>query len=46
MFGRNIEWRSYLISAVVTIGFSLLVNLVMTKKLRAIRMVESMKALD
>ena len=46
MFGRNIEWKSYLISAVVTIGFSLLVNLVMTKKLRAIKMVESMKALD
>ena len=46
MFGRDIEWKSYVISALVTIGFSLLVNLVMTKKLRAIKMVESMKALD
>lgn len=46
MFGRDIKLLSYILAAVITIGFSLLVNLVMTRKLRAIKMVDSMKALD
>lgn len=46
MFGREIFWQSYLMAAAITIVFSLLVNLVMTRKLRGIKMVDSMKALD
>lgn len=46
MFGREIFWQSYAAAAVITIVFSLLVNLVMTRKLRGIKMVDSMKALD
>lgn len=46
MFGREIYWQSYLMAAAITVVFSLLVNLVMTKKLRGIKMVDSMKALD
>lgn len=46
MFGREIFWQSYLAAAAITIVFSLMVNLVMTRKLRGIKMVDSMKALD
>lgn len=46
MFGREIFRQSYLMAAAITIAFSLLVNLVMTRKLRGIKMVDSMKALD
>lgn len=44
MFGRTIKPLSYLFSAALTIAFSVLVNLVMHRKLRRINMVESMKA--
>ena len=44
MFGRNISVLSYFLSALLTIVFSLLVNLVMYRKLKKISMVESMKA--
>ncbi len=44
MFGRDIYPLSYLYSVLLTILFSILVNLVMYKKLRKIDMVESMKA--
>ena len=44
MFGRDIKPLSFLLSAVLTVAFSLLVNLGMKRKLRNISMVESMKA--
>ena len=44
MFGRQIYPLSYVFSALLTMFFSILVNLVMNKKLRKIDMVESMKA--
>ncbi|MEG2596318.1 MAG: FtsX-like permease family protein [Ruthenibacterium sp.] len=44
MFGRTIQPISYVISAILTLVFSMLVNLVMKRKLRKISMVESMKA--
>ena len=44
MFGRAVYWPSYVYSAVLTILFGMLVNLVMHRKLRSISMVESMKA--
>lgn len=44
MFGREIEWTSFLYAAVLTLVFGGLVNLMMGKKLKNISMVESMKA--
>ncbi|MDY5008777.1 FtsX-like permease family protein [Candidatus Allofournierella merdipullorum] len=44
MFGRSIYPMSFVWSALLTIAFSLLVNLVMYRKLKNISMVESMKA--
>lgn len=44
MFGRDIKPLSFVLSAVLTIVFSLLVNLGLKRKLRNISMVESMKA--
>ena len=44
MFGRNVYPLSYLWSALLTLLFSVLVNLVMGRKLKNISMVESMKA--
>lgn len=44
MFGREIKPLSFLLSAVLTVLFSMLVDLWMRRKLRGISMVESMKA--
>lgn len=44
MFGRTIYPLSYLFSALITLFFTALVDLLMLKKLRGIDMVESMKA--
>lgn len=44
MFGRTVFPLSYVWSALLTAAFSLLVNLVMHRKLKKISMVESMKA--
>ena len=46
MLGRNISTLSYILSAVLTLIFSLIVNLFMKRKLRKIEMVESMKAIE
>jgi putative ABC transport system permease protein len=46
MFGRDIRWMSYVLSTVITLIFSLVVNLFMGRKIRNIEMVESMKAND
>ena len=44
MFGREIKWLSYVLSFVMTLIFSFLVDIVMNRKLKKIDMVESMKA--
>lgn len=44
MFGREIYPLSYILAAVITLFFTVLVDLIMLKKLRKINMVESMKA--
>jgi putative ABC transport system permease protein len=46
MMGRNISTMSYVWSAVITMIFTLFVNLILYKKLKNIEMVESMKAID
>ena len=46
MFGRTINSISYVISFVMTIGFSVIINLFMHKKLNNIQMVESLKAVE
>ena len=46
MFGRNISPISFLISAVTTIGFSILVYFLMSKKISGIKMADSMKAAE
>ncbi len=44
MFGRSVSAMSYLLSSGLTILFSVLVNLVMYRKLKKIDMIESMKS--
>lgn len=46
MFGRIISLQSYLICAAFTIGFSIVVNIIMFFKLRTIDMVESLKSVE
>lgn len=46
MFGRNIDWKSYLYSAGFTMLFSLLINWIMYYKLKKINMVESLKSIE
>ena len=46
MFGRNIKGISFLYSGLLTIGFSLIVNLFMHQKLKKIDMVESLKSVE
>lgn len=46
MFGRNIHATSYLLAFVVTAAFSLIVNLIMTKVLKKVSMVESLKSVE
>ena len=46
MFGRTIKPLSYVWSFLLTMLFSVLVNLVMERKLRKINMVESLKSVD
>lgn len=46
MFGRTIKPMSYVWSFLLTMVFSVLVNLVMERKLRKISMVESLKSVD
>ena len=46
MFGRDIKPISYLYSAIFTIGFSLIVNFFMHRKLKKIDMVESLKSVE
>ena len=46
MFGRNIDFPSFLYSFLFTVGFSLFVNWVMYFKLKRIDMVESLKSAE
>ena len=46
MFGRSIKLKSYMFSAILTIIFSILVNIVMYFKLKKINMVESLKSVE
>ncbi|GHV80526.1 ABC transporter permease [Spirochaetia bacterium] len=46
MFGREVAPLSFVLSALITMGFSALVDLLMLRKIRNIKMAESMKAVD
>lgn len=46
MFGRNIDFPSFIFSAFLTILFAILVNSVMYYKLKKVKMVESLKSVD
>lgn len=46
MFGRDVKLISYGLSTLITMVFALIVNLFMSKKIRAIKMADSMKAND
>ncbi|WP_010260997.1 ABC transporter permease [Treponema primitia] len=46
MFGRKIAPLSFIFSGIITLGFSVLVDLLMLGKIRKIKMAESMKAVD
>lgn len=46
MFGRQIKWYSYIFSIVLTAAFSILVNVLMSFKLRKIDMIESLKSTE
>jgi putative ABC transport system permease protein len=46
MFGRNISLMSYIYSAILTLVFSSMVNIVMHFRLKKINMVESLKSVD
>ncbi len=46
MFGRNIHGTSYLYAFVMTFVFSMIVNLIMTRVLKKISMVESLKSVE
>lgn len=46
MFGRNIHTPSYIWAMLVTVAFSLIVNLIMTRVLKKVSMVESLKSVE
>ncbi len=46
MFGRSIHFPSYIWALLVTVAFSLIVNLIMTTVLKKISMVESLKSVE
>ncbi|MBS4461415.1 FtsX-like permease family protein [Aerococcaceae bacterium zg-B36] len=46
LFYPEVSWKSYLISAIITFIFASLVMLVMHQKLKAINMVEALKAVE
>lgn len=46
MFGRTVYLSSYLLAFAVTAAFSIIVNLIMTKVLKKVSMVESLKSVE
>lgn len=46
MFGRVIRWTSYLFAGILTLAFSLMVNIALHFKLKKVSMVESLKSIE
>lgn len=46
MYVQSLSWYSFLIAAVLTAVFAIIVNIIMHKKMRKIDMVESLKAVE
>lgn len=46
MFGRSIYLLSFIMSAMLTVIFAVLVNIVMYNKLKKVKMIESLKSVD
>lgn len=46
MFGRELEWQSVVIAAVLTIAFAMIVNSIMYFKLKKVDMIESLKSVE
>jgi len=46
MFGRSIDWQSFVFSALITLFFAFIVNLLMHLKIQKISMVESLKSVE
>ena len=46
MFGRTIYPKSFVFAAVITVVFTVAVNLALTPRLKKVDMVESMKSVD
>ncbi len=46
MFGRGIQLRSYLFSILLTLAFSLIINVLMTPIIKRISMVEALKSIE
>ena len=46
MFGREIYWSSYALSAALTVAFAVFVNIIMHFKLKKISMIESLKSIE
>ena len=46
MFGREIYFTSYLYASLLTMLFSVIVNAVMSIKIKAVNMVESLKSIE
>ena len=46
MFGRSIGVMGFILSAVLSVGFSLIVNLVLKRTLNRVNMVESLKSIE
>ncbi|MDE6726072.1 MAG: hypothetical protein K2J79_10770, partial [Ruminiclostridium sp.] len=46
MFGRDITVFSYIISGIITLGFSIIVTLYMHKHLKKVDMIEALKSVE
>lgn len=46
MLGRSIQWQSDLLSIFLTFVFAFLVNLMMSRKMKKIDMIESLKSVE
>lgn len=46
MFGRSIFWYSYLLGALITFGFSAIINFIMYRSIKRIDMIQSLKSVE
>lgn len=46
MFGRSIHWPSYIWAFLITVAFTMIVNLIMMRVLKKVSMVESLKSVE